>query len=40
MKKMFFAVLLLVMGMLFSTTAIAHDDETHAKEAYEEGRKM
>jgi hypothetical protein len=37
MKKMFFAVLLLVMGMLFSTTAIAHDGETHAKEAYEEG---
>ena len=37
MKKMFFAILLLVMGILFSSTAFAHDDEAHAKEAYEEG---
>ena len=36
MKKMFFAVLLLVMGMLFSTTAFAHDGEAHAKDAHEE----
>ena len=35
MKKMFFAVLLLVIGMLFSTTALAHDGESH--DAYEEG---
>lgn len=35
MKKIFFAVLLLVMGMLFSTSAFAHDGETH--DAYEEG---
>ena len=37
MKKMFFAVLLLVMGMLFSSTAIAHEGEDHDKKAYEEG---
>jgi hypothetical protein len=37
MKKMFFAVLLLVMGMLFSSTAIAHEGESHEKKAYEEG---
>jgi hypothetical protein len=37
MKKMFFAVLLLVMGMLFSSTAFAHDGEQHGKEMYEEG---
>ncbi len=37
MKKMFFAVLLLVMGMLSSSTALAHDGESHSKEAYEEG---
>jgi len=36
MKNMFFAVLLLVMGMLFSTTAFAHDGESHAKDAHEE----
>ena len=37
MKKMFFAVLLLVMGMLFSSTAIAHEGEDHDKKVYEEG---
>jgi hypothetical protein len=37
MKKMFFAVLLLVMGMLFSSTAIAHEGEDHDEKVYEEG---
>jgi hypothetical protein len=37
MKKMFFAVLLLVMGMLFSSTAFAHEGEDHDKKVYEEG---
>jgi hypothetical protein len=37
MKKMLFAVPLFVMGMLFSTTAMAHDGEAHGKEVYEEG---
>ncbi len=33
MKKMFFAILLLVMGILFSSTAFAGDDKAHGKEA-------
>jgi hypothetical protein len=37
MKNMLFAVPLFVMGMLFSTTAMAHDGEAHGKELYEEG---
>ena len=37
MKKMFFSALLLVMGMLFSSTAIAHEGEDHDKKVYEEG---
>jgi hypothetical protein len=37
MKKMFFAALLLVMGILFSSTAIAHEGEDHHKKVYEEG---
>jgi hypothetical protein len=37
MKKMLFAIPLFLMGMLFSSTAIAHDGEAHAKETYEEG---
>ena len=37
MKKMLFAIPLFLMGMLFSSTAIAHDGEAHGKEMYEEG---
>ena len=37
MKKMFFAALLLVIGMLFSSTAIAHEGEDHDEKVYEEG---
>jgi hypothetical protein len=37
MKKMFFAALLLVIGMLFSSTAIAHEGEGHDEKVYEEG---
>ena len=37
MKKMFFAALLLVIGMLFSSTAIAHEGEGHDGKMYEEG---
>ena len=37
MKKMFFAALLLVIGMLFSSTAIAHEGEDHDGKMYEEG---
>ncbi len=37
MKKMFFAILLLVMGILFSSTAFAHDGEAQARDMYEEG---
>ena len=37
MKKMFFAALLLVMGMLVSSTAIAHEGEDHDEKVYEEG---
>ena len=34
---MLFAIPLFLMGMLFSSTAIAHDGEAHGKEMYEEG---
>jgi hypothetical protein len=37
MKKIFFAALLLVMGMLFFSTAIAHEGEKHDEKVYEEG---
>lgn len=37
MKKMLFAIILFVMGMLFSSTAIAHEGEDHGKEKHEEG---
>ncbi len=37
MKKMFFVVLLLVMGILFSSTAFAHDGEAKARDMHEEG---
>ena len=37
MKKIFFAALLLVIGMLFSSTAIAHEGEDHDGKMYEEG---
>jgi hypothetical protein len=37
MKKMLFAIPLFAMGMLFSSTAMAHDGEEHGKEMYEEG---
>ncbi|MZG30493.1 MAG: hypothetical protein F3741_06745 [Nitrospinae bacterium] len=37
MKKILFAILLLVIGMLFSTSTFAHDGEEHHMERYEEG---
>jgi hypothetical protein len=37
MKKIFFAALLLVMGILFSSTALAHEGEDHDRKVYEEG---
>jgi hypothetical protein len=37
MKKIIFAALLLVIGMLFSSTAIAHEGEDHDGKMYEEG---
>ena len=37
MKKIFFAALLLVIGMLFSSTAIAHEGEDHDGKMYDEG---
>jgi hypothetical protein len=37
MNKMFFAIPLIGMLLVFSSTALAHEGEQHGKEMYEEG---